>query len=115
MPGSECWPLPPPEKPNVRCSWIRSRGEHRTKLVAVDEKPVGSELADLSRHHFNRHADLDLLRIDIRQLGRDADALFQLDHCQQIRGGESLRSVSDLRMGVDFPPSAESERAQLAR
>ena len=49
---------------NLRHSYLRA------EFVAVNNQPFVALGADLASYHFDRHPNLDLIIVDIRQLGR---------------------------------------------
>src|SRR6185295_14345116 len=76
-----------------------------SKTKAIGARPL---LLQPPGHHLDRHADLDLVRIHVRELRRDADSLLQLHQRDDVGSGKALGSLRHLGEGVHGAAAREA-------
>src|SRR6266581_4268435 len=90
------------------------RSEERPELVAVHDVAVLLGVADLARHHLDRHADGEIDALGVGELAGDQRPLLEPHHADGVRGhgGAPARRLQDAAERVERAATGERQRPE---
>src|SRR6266571_3039714 len=88
--------------------------EERPELVAVHDVAVLLGVADLARHHLDRHADGEIDALGVGELAGDQRPLLETHHADGVRrhGGKTARRLQNAAEGIQRAAAGERERPE---